>query len=130
MVVQVIHTGSAADLDIGCKIKGGKQIKKLTGRKYDLKPRKMKMYVAILEAIICTIMLIFEWLIAWDIIPVNRVILSEYIDESTLNKIGSVIVTVVYVIAMATLYNDIKKKYYINIPKKSRESMEDSGFQK
>ena len=43
----------------------------------------------------------------------NRVILSEYIDESTLNKIGSVIVTVVYVIAMATLYNDIKKKYYI-----------------
>lgn len=128
MVVQVIHTGSAADLDIGCKIKGGKQIKKLTGRKYDLKPRKMKMYVAILEAIICTIMLIFEWLIAWDIIPVNRVILSEYIDESTLNKIGSVIVTVVYVIAMATLYNDIKKKYYINIPKKSRESMEDSGF--
>lgn len=39
----------------------------------------------------------------------NRVILSEYIDESTLNKIGSVIVTVVYVVAMATLYNDIKK---------------------
>ena len=130
MVVQVIHTGSAADLEIGCKIKGGKQIKKLTGRKYDLKPRKMKMYVAILEVIICTVMLIFEWLIVWDIIPVNRVILSEYIDESTLNKIGSVIVTVVYVIAMATLYNDIKKKYYINIPKKSRESMEDSRFQK
>lgn len=130
IVVQVIHTGSAADLEIGCKIKGGKQIKKLTGRKYDLKPRKMKMYVAILEVIICTVMLIFEWLIVWDIIPVNRVILSEYIDESTLNKIGSVIVTVVYVVAMATLYNDIKKKYYINIPKKLRESMEDSGFQK
>lgn len=88
----------------------------------------MKMYVAILEVIICTVMLILEWLIVWDIIPVNRVILSEYIDESTLNKIGSVIVTVVYVIAMATLYNDIKKKYYINIPKKLRESMEDSGF--
>ncbi len=117
-------------MEIGCKIKGGKQIKKLTGRKYDLKPRKMKMYVAILEVIICTVMLIFEWLIVWDIIPVNRVILSEYIDESTLNKIGSVIVTVVYVVAMATLYNDIKKKYYINIPKKLRESMEDSGFQK
>ena len=70
----------------------------------------MKMYVAILEVIICTVMLIFEWLIVWDSIPVNRVILSEYIDESTLNKIGSVIVTVVYVIAMVTLYNDIKKK--------------------
>lgn len=36
--------------------------------------------------------------------------------------------SVVYVIAMATLYNDIKKKYYINISKKLRESTEDSGF--
>ena len=130
IVVQVIHTGSAADLEIGCKIKGGKQIKKLTGRKYDLKPRKMKMYVAIIEAIVCTIMLIFEWLIAWDIIPVNRVNLSEYINEDTLNKIGSVIVTVLYVIAMGVTYNDMKKKYYINIPKQLRESMEDSGFEK
>ena len=90
----------------------------------------MKMYVAIIEAIVCTIMLIFEWLIAWDIIPVNRVNLSEYINEDTLNKIGSVIVTVLYVIAMGVTYNDMKKKYYINIPKQLRESMEDSGFEK
>ena len=40
--------------------------------------------------------------------------------EKIVNKMGSIIATVFYVIAMGVLYDDI------NIPKKLRESMEDN----
>lgn len=42
------------------------------------------------------------------------------------NKMGSIIATVFYVIAMGVLYDDMKRTYHINIPKKLRESMKDN----
>lgn len=51
--------------------------------------------------------------------------------EKIVNKMGSIIIaTVFYVIAMGVLYDDIKRTYHINIPKKLRESMEDNRFEK
>lgn len=46
--------------------------------------------------------------------------------EKIVNKMGSIIATVFYVIAMGVLYDDMKRIYHINIPKKLRESMEDN----
>ncbi len=47
--------------------------------------------------------------------------------EKIVNKMGSIIIaTVFYVIAMGVLYDDMKRTYHINIPKKLRESMEDN----
>lgn len=46
--------------------------------------------------------------------------------EKIVNKMGSIIATVFYVIAMGVLYDDMKRAYHINIPKKLRESMEDN----
>lgn len=46
--------------------------------------------------------------------------------EKIVNKMGSIIATVFYVIAMGVLYDDMKRTYHINIPKKLRESMEDN----
>lgn len=42
--------------------------------------------------------------------------------EKIVNKMGSIIATVFYVIAMG----DMKRTYHINIPKKLRESMKDN----
>lgn len=50
--------------------------------------------------------------------------------EKIVNKMGSIIATVFYVIAMGVLYDDMKRTYHINIPKKLRESMEDNRFEK
>ena len=50
--------------------------------------------------------------------------------EKIVNKMGSIIATVFYVIAMGALYDDMKRTYHINIPKKLRESMEDNRFEK
>lgn len=47
--------------------------------------------------------------------------------EKIVNKMGSIIIaTVFYVIAMGVLYDDMKRTYHINIPKKLRESMKDN----
>ena len=46
--------------------------------------------------------------------------------EKIVNKMGSIIATVFYVIAMGVLYDDMKRAYHINFPKKLRESMEDN----
>ena len=46
--------------------------------------------------------------------------------EKIVNKMGSIIATVFYVIAMGVLYDDMKRTYHINIPKKLRESMKDN----
>lgn len=46
--------------------------------------------------------------------------------EKIVNKMGSIIATVFYVIAMRVLYDDMKRTYHINIPKKLRESMKDN----
>ena len=130
IVVQVLHTGSAADLDIGCKIKGGKQIKKLNRKIYTIKLGKMKIYAVIFETIACTVMLIFEWLLAWNIIPVFEVNLIIYVNENIANKMAAIIATVLYVIAMGVLYNEMRRTYHMNIPKKLRESMDDNGLEK
>ena len=130
IVVQVLHTGSAADLDIGCKIKGGKQIKKLNRKIYTIKLGKMKIYAVIFETIACTVMLIFEWLLAWNIIPVFEVNLIIYANENIANKMAAIIATVLYVIAMGVLYNEMRRTYHMNIPKKLRESMDDNGLEK
>ena len=46
--------------------------------------------------------------------------------KKIVNKMGSIIATVFYVIAMGVLYDDMKRTYHINIPKKLRESMKDN----
>lgn len=46
--------------------------------------------------------------------------------EKIVNKMGSIIATVFYVIAMGVLYDGMKRTYHINIPKKLRESMKDN----
>ena len=90
----------------------------------------MKIYAVIFETIACTVMLIFEWLLAWNIIPVFEVNLIIYVNENIANKMAAIIATVLYVIAMGVLYNEMRRTYHMNIPKKLRESMDDNGLEK
>ncbi len=127
IVVQVIHTGKF--LEINCKIKGGKELKNLNKRKYNIKinRKKERMIMSILlglEVFSLIGITISFFAIAWEIIPIKQSDLSEISDvDRGIFKVLSILMIAVSISGIYMLYDRLKRLYYINIPSKLRQNI-------
>lgn len=128
IVIQIIHTGEYLEFD--GKIKGGKKIRCLNGKKHNKRInrkrlRKLNTILLCIEGTILTGMASLVFLLSWGIIPKEIFDISKPIDDGgIIDKVLSVVMIILMIGTIYILYNNIKRVYHLNIPSKLRKNIE------
>lgn len=130
VVIQIIHTGEYLEFD--GKIKGGKKLKNLnkreSGKKISRKAaRKILTILLCIEGMLITVMASFTFLISWRVIPKELLKVTD--DAEIIVKVLSTIMIILAIFVIYTLYDRLKRIYYINIPPKLRQKIEYEDFE-
>lgn len=136
IVVQIIHTGEASSLKLGCKIKGGSAPKKIGSiakqrrhKRWKKPPAAVLVFLCIIEIILSVIGLLGVWeIIKFD----DTTVLDKLIEYENYNmdnvacdfRIIASVLFIGYIIwFLITSWKILKQKYYVNIPNTLRNDL-------
>lgn len=136
IVLQILHTGEATDLNVECRIKGGKKFKNLNHRfkkKNEKKDKNIKRYKIILLILMGILILLMSATVGLFVMSQMGIISIETLREILFldSHFNGMFTMLLYVVAMVIFYIETLKRYlYIGIPAKLKKyiSYDDFGY--
>lgn len=123
IVIQIVHTGESQDIMVGCKIKGGKNVKPLN------KDKKYK-YNKFVEKAMVIGMGILIFVMLFFMLPVILVSVMNIGQKFWESLISTIFMGVSALVAGGIYYKLLKTLYYINLPSRLRKTIGNDEFYK
>lgn len=130
VVIQVIHTGKTEDLEISCKIKGGKELKthSLESNKKHATSRKLVSIVSLIGSFFITVVssigIFVDVLIKNGFISDEQYIANFYNNDPSMNIYSVWVTFVLYATTFALSIYLTKMAYHIGIPTKLKKNFD------
>lgn len=132
IILQILHTGEASDLNVECRIKGGKKLKNLNHKKKKDKDYKKqrKKSVILMGADVCLVCVCYVFMVLAEFGIISKESLNGiFFVDSTINGIFMLIMLLILIIIMLILYAiTLKRVFYIGIPTKLRKNIEYDNY--
>lgn len=135
IVLQILHTGDEASINVDCKIKGGRDLKVL-GKKnkkscMNVKLKKTITFVLLsIEVVLTSFVTIVTLLLEWEIIPLDVAEGLNMKDTGAIRVLLTLLLILATIAVIIMYYKMFRKLYYIDIPAKLRKSMKYDAFEK
>lgn len=126
IVLQVLHTGPSINLELECKIKGGKNLKHLNKRANKKIPEKARKLISIIalgiECIMTFSLAIIFYLVSYDWLPPELLAKVAFLNSDI--KSSANIMVVLSIILVIMYYQVFKKNFHLDIPSTLRDEFE------
>lgn len=134
IVIQILHTGDAADIDVDCRIKGGRKPRNFNHNlKKNSKKNKKHKIIAITAMGIDVFMI---WAMSFFLIAEKIGIITEktlkntaFFSDSINDTFGIILLLILAVIILITYIKLIKRTFYIGVPIKLRKNIGCDNFE-
>jgi hypothetical protein len=129
VILQILHTGEAADFNIECKIKGGKKLRNLNHniKKKNRNPKKSKMVLVILmgiDVLLVCVMSVFMVLENAGVISNETLRGISFLDSAKGDTLCMIVLFVLVGVMLIMYWTLLKELYYLGIPAKLRKGIE------